>query len=300
MVEMPRIVSPAKAKSWEAHAVKLYETFIKHANDIPVLSADNVATYYYEGTGQEYWDLTRDFPNLAPPWQIFWVEHRIPKLIHSDKTGDTDTSKLVPNGRVGWLFIASELENVTFTGDVPAGTKWVYSAELWLDYGLGRPVQGPHATWHACIDGEGRLLDRPWFQSWAAPGMNEVVQALGGWIHPSLLAVSFLHCKNVTLEQQVCPPKLAKRTREKHGYTPVTYSTLVIEPLKAILRKEGRSDTEGLAKALHICRGHFKDYRQGRGLFGKYKVLVWHDAVVRGTKHHEGEKPPARNINVKV
>lgn len=93
------------------------------------------------------------------------------------------------------------------------------------------------------------------------------------------------------------PPKLAKKYREKHGFDPSSYKTLIIEPLKQILRREGKSDTVGVAKAMHICRGHFKDYRQGKGLFGKYHQLVWHDSLVRGTK---GTKPPAREIEVKV
>jgi len=33
---------------------------------------------------------------------------------------------------------------------------------------------------------------------------------------------------------------------------------------------------------LHITRGHFKDYRDGKGLFGKYQGLFWWDQHVRG------------------
>ena len=39
----------------------------------------------------------------------------------------------------------------------------------------------------------------------------------------------------------------------------------------------------GLKQALHICRGHFKDYRDGRGLFGKHKGLYWWEQNVRGS-----------------
>ena len=48
---------------------------------------------------------------------------------------------------------------------------------------------------------------------------------------------------------------------------------------------------------MHICRGHFADYREGRGLFGKYKVQVWMPATVRGTR---GKSAPEREIEVKV
>ena len=54
------------------------------------------------------------------------------------------------------------------------------------------------------------------------------------------------------------------------------------------MRKVLRSTTPAgeqhdVKKALHICRGHFKDFREGRGLFGRTKGLFWWDAQVRGT-----------------
>ena len=39
----------------------------------------------------------------------------------------------------------------------------------------------------------------------------------------------------------------------------------------------------GAKKALHICRGHFKDFRKSEnGLFGKHKDLYWWESQVRG------------------
>jgi len=35
--------------------------------------------------------------------------------------------------------------------------------------------------------------------------------------------------------------------------------------------------------ALHICRGHFKNFSNGRGLFGKFKGRYWWGAQARGT-----------------
>lgn len=123
------------------------------------------------------------------------------------------------------------------------------------------------------------------------------MKSLMTWIHPVLLAVSFLHCKNVVLQDESVPKPLAKKYHLKTGQWPVRYKTLVIEPLKQILRHEGGSDRNGLAKAMHICRGHFRDYRQGPGLFGKYHQLVWSPMTVRGTK---GKSVPPREIEVKV
>jgi hypothetical protein len=52
--------------------------------------------------------------------------------------------------------------------------------------------------------------------------------------------------------------------------------------MKEILRREGQVEHTGLKKALHIVRGHFKDYTKGSGLFGKYQGIYWWDAHVAG------------------
>jgi len=300
---MPHWTYRKKAEAWRSHASRLLGIMRNHG-DIPVIVADNVADYYYAGTGQEYWDLQVHFPNLAPPYPVYWIEFRLPRLIHSDKLGDTDVSKRFPglNGRAGWLFFGSRREDVKGE-NIPEKTHWVLTAELFIDYGLGDDsIVGPHGCWTAAINAEGQLIDRPWLQIWTEEGSPEsevISQSINAWTHPALLTVCFLHCRNVTVERHECPVKLAKRTKERHGYIPSPFHTLVIEPLKQILRKEGKSDTHGLAKAMHIARGHFKDYRQGKGLFGKYHQLVWHDAVVRGTRGRGGD-PPHREIEVKV
>jgi hypothetical protein len=100
--------------------------------------------------------------------------------------------------------------------------------------------------------------------------------------YASLLATSFMHCKNVVQRTVDPPAKLSKRHRERHGRPLFSYRVLEIEPMKQVLRTEGRVDEVGLVRALHICRGHFKDYRE-HGLFGRNKGLYWWDQHVRGS-----------------
>ena len=102
------------------------------------------------------------------------------------------------------------------------------------------------------------------------------------YLHPVLLALSFMHCKNTVLTEHN-PPVKVQRKRAKNNRPPLTkYYTLDIERPKTILKTEGKIDEVGLQRALHICRGHFKDYSNGKGLFGKYKGLYWWDSTVRG------------------
>lgn len=81
------------------------------------------------------------------------------------------------------------------------------------------------------------------------------------------------------------PPYKVQQKRIKQNKAPLTkYYTLDITRPRAILKSEGNIDEVGLQRALHICRGHFKDYSKGKGLFGKYKGLYWWDSQVRGTE----------------
>jgi len=293
---MPWYVADDQIANWKQHTNRVLG--ILQDPTIPVICIDNVAEYLYAGTDQEEWNLDRDFPNLAPPFPIFWCEHRMVRTIRSTK-GDTDVTKLLPQGgRVGHLFIAAERDQWKGEG-IPDEAKWVFWCEIFADYHKPEvTADGSHGSIFMCIDAEGRLIERPWMQSYSDPVHNEMIKNVMAWLNPSLLAISFMHCKNVTMVDNPVPPKLARRYRERHEGARLTpHKTLIIEPLKQILRHQGRSHEVGLAKAMHICRGHFRDYRQGAGLFGKYNQLVWTPSVIRGTK---GKAAPAREIEVKL
>lgn len=106
-----------------------------------------------------------------------------------------------------------------------------------------------------------------------------------GWsnILVALSAIAFIHCKNVIVKSNDYDAHL-QRARIKRNKRPLLkYHTLEIRPMVKILREVGHSDTEGLKRALHICRGHFKEFTD-KGLFGKYHGLYWWDAQVRGNE----------------
>lgn len=295
-VQAPFWLDHSRGHLWDKHARRVLDEIRKDV-DMPVLLLDNVAEYYMSGTDQEYWDLVRDFPNLAPPYSVFWTEHKVPKVIHSREYGDTQLAgnKCGIKSRTGILWMAA----TTFTGEnIPDNCKWMLTAEIFVDYDVrGHDIEGPMGTWIFMIDAEGVLVGQPQLQGYSDPQWNKTLSSMVSWMHPSLLAVSFLHCKNVKLVDVEPDKPLAKKYHARNGIWPTEYHTLEIEPLKQILRHEGKSDTVGVAKAMHICRGHFRDYRQGAGLFGKYKQLVWTPSTIRGTK---GDKAPPREIRIKI
>jgi hypothetical protein len=291
---MPYFVLPEKEHAWGQLAARLQELLMNP--ELPVLLIDPVADYYFSSE-QEFWDLRDDFPNLAPPYPAFWCECKMAKRIHSKEKGDSDLAAMVPHGRVGVLIHGVSPADVEGTG-IPANARWILWCELYIDFGRrGITADGPHGTVFVCVDANGAIVSLPQMQSFAGEEHAPIMKSYITWLYPAFLAICFMHCKNVTVVENRVPPPLAKKYQARHGIRPTNYKTLVIEPLKNILRTEGRSDHVGVQKAIHICRGHFRDYREGRGLFGKYRQLVWMPSIVRGTK---GEKAPPREVEVKV
>lgn len=294
-IGMPSFIPDAREAQWTNYAGHVLD--LLRDDQLPVILADNVSEYYYAGTDQEFWG-PKDFPNVAPPYESFWIEHRMPKLIHSKARGDTDMTEVTPRGRVGLLFLATTPEKVTVKGGWPDGVKWVYWCDMYTDFGpMAEFYIGPHSPTFFAVNAEGGVVDRPWIQSFAEIDKSDVMKTLMSWYNVGLLTITFLHCKNVRVDDTPVPPKLAKSYQKKHGFKPTAHKTLVIEPLKEILRREGRSQQTGLKQAMHICRGHFADYTEGRGLFGKIHGRFWIPMTIRGTK---GKEAPAREIEVKL
>lgn len=99
---------------------------------------------------------------------------------------------------------------------------------------------------------------------------------------PVMLAMSFMNCKNVQMIKHDPPQKVTQKRLKQNKQPRTTYYTLEIEPMKKILKTKGMIDEIGLQRALHICRGHFKDYSESNGLFGKYKGRYWWNNSVKG------------------
>jgi hypothetical protein len=118
-----------------------------------------------------------------------------------------------------------------------------------------------------------------------ATAVHQARLSLAPLQHTALLTISFLHCKNVAL-QEVRPPKKplsnSQRRRGERPRPPLSYHVLDIRPMRQVLRTEGQEARLGTRRALHICRGHFAHYKE-RGLFGKYKGTFWIPQHVRGS-----------------
>jgi hypothetical protein len=186
---MPHFVLPEHIPAWYVLAAQLIDLLADPA--LPVLTLDATSRFLFTDSGQEIWDLERDFPNLRPPFPVFWTEHPIPERIHSFALGDTDTTGWVRGGRVGVL--VHGLERSAVTGeDIPPSVRWVLWCELFIDYGRDASATGPHGSIFVAVDEHGGIVDSPWMQSFAGAGDAELMKSLMSWLHPTFLAMQYL------------------------------------------------------------------------------------------------------------
>ncbi len=138
------------------------------------------------------------------------------------------------------------------------------------------------------ITKDGAILNQPVFSTAFAGKLQkgEHIELRDTWsalMLPALLAISFMNCKNVTTTT-IEPDKAINRQRTKAHLEPfLRYQTINIEPMKKVLRTEGKSETGGLIRALHICRGHFAHYSEEKPLFGKVAGTFWIPSHTRGS-----------------
>lgn len=173
--------------------------------------------------------------------------------------------------------------------DVLHDVAWVCEGIAFLMAPREKPVAFMHFQFPIRADGsfligdDGRVVCTygPWGNTDDLIDLVEQIQYLP--LHVPLLATSFAHCKNVEVQAVDPPEKLSRKQFKRHGVPKVRYHVLEISPMRSVLKRDGGLEQHGSAqKALHICRGHFKDYRE-RGLFGKVKGMFWWDSHVRGS-----------------
>lgn len=190
-------------------------------------------------------------PCLRPPFQQMWMEYELNSY------------------RIG-IFICSSNSHCI-------GRQWVTGP------GMNGRIEAVPTGFVAKFDDDGSVTEDNFMMrcSTDKPRHGEITYRL---LAPFLLAIGFMHCKNVTVRSERKPDRLIKAINKRRGGSPglVKWNVLEIEPMKKIMTTEGLVESTGIKNALHICRGHFKDYRQS-GLFGKVKGIFWWDANARGS-----------------
>jgi hypothetical protein len=288
------------------------DEFIPKKPDLPAVHvhAQNVHDYFLDHALEHHWDNFASFTCARPPFPRLLITYdhlftRKPSgetisTIRHIAVGVTERTpehfshylrpeanptgydpKLAEKGRVELLELVSAAKPAIFL-----------EMQIAID---GREMPG---RFFVMIDAAGSVIvhgpfgyivindpkERTYLES---VGLREATQedflARHGAI--ALATIQFMNCRNVEVLDNP-PSRQQRRHAERTGERPpVVYKTLMIHPIGKRRARSSRGESGGgEERALHICRGHFKDYRQGSGLGRWHRHgLWWWSPMVRGS-----------------
>jgi hypothetical protein len=250
--------------------------------NIPVIAADDVALYVFGlGTGTVMADVVA---SMAPPLDQFFIEfQRVPNHYGLHAWGAHFTA----------VSDVAEIEKVHHGPPDNGLPRWVLKIDTYLEMQKGKPF-GPVAG-HVC----GLAEDGTWFKHddgalfWGGgpvPMSDELApQVIQSWgdlcaqlLFPALMAITFMHCKNVRLDAVQPPEKLSQRHLKRYGRPLFNYRELTIDPMKKLLEQQRKGVGGNFRKALHLCRGHFKTFTEDAPLMGHATGTYFWAPHIRG------------------
>lgn len=260
------------------------------------VEATNVArffddSYLDDGSFNSFWT---DLKCLVPPHQRFFVEWEKP---------------LIPSAqRMGLLFMACPPELAEATARMLIGEgarstpakiaefrqnlrcRWIYLTLDFLEFAHkndGEHISGLRGPFHIgaiSIAEDGSLLDFWMSHASAHIPKNESMQVAGaslvGWT-----TLAMLNCANIDTVAHDAPVAFQK-ARVKGGKKPlVSYHTVRVDLGKTPRAIAAESlPGDGATPRRHKKRGHMKDYRGGKGLFGRYKGIWYWGPTLAGSE----------------
>jgi hypothetical protein len=276
-------------------AEPLLQEYLDALNDpeLVVIDVSNVSDYMALNSDR-FKESIRDVISCAlPPFPVCWMECRVAQK------GFLPSALVQIGGLIKTLdmrgFSSAEKTEVAARIRMPEDRRYDLEKALWLVSSEFSSLTDDGALGclqsyaYFLLDENGAILRPMMADSFVDDALFDV-ETRQAMSHVTLemmsvfgMAAAFMSCKNVAMVPKEPDPKLAK-ARQRRNKPPLTkYYTLEIEPMKQVLRTEGKSEEVGLKKALHICRGHFANYSEDKPLFGKVSGRFWIPAHVRGS-----------------
>lgn len=112
---------------------------------------------------------------------------------------------------------------------------------------------------------------------------NSIIPKLKARLYTkAIFTLSLMNCKNTELIDHD-PTPLTKKQKKQGQQVGTVYKTIKVHPMRKVYQDNNEEiPTEANEMPLHIIRGHFKDFRNGAGLFGKFRDIFWWEQQVRG------------------
>lgn len=278
--------------------------------NITRVNIQDVANYYFFGSDKEIFEY-KDFPTCVPPWTTTWMEWDSPDHTYSKECGDV---KINHKNTYGHVIVNMPLSDGSiipknFMDYVETDSNDIFRNTLGI---LKRDVEGQEAKWminittyvssfmgkfissrNYFLDPLGNIInlkinenDEKFYSPAVITPLlgeekiQEIHQASVDIEKVALLALSFCNCKNINIVEDKIS-RQQKRFTERKGLPTYKTYTLEISAMRKILNSH-INNGNGAAKALHLCRGHFKTYTKENPLLGKFEGTYWWDMHQRG------------------
>lgn len=213
-----------------------------------------------------------DQPSMRPPYDLCWAEYARPHspayfgAVYLTTDLDVPPEEPEPVGSVmGDLRNLLDTELAARPPTLPA--RWQVTAVPAAANRSGRAFTG-FGVMAYYLDEHGDAISNGWV---AAKGCPMAPDGDGPWFGSfcSIIgrAFSLLNCANVGTAIHRAPPKVQRARARRKAPPMVDYRTLTIGRPGA--RSGGTTAQSDAEVRLHLRRGHFADYRNGAGLFGR-------------------------------
>ena len=261
------------------------------------IEATNVArffddSYLGEGAFGAFWT---DLKCLVPPHKRFFIEWERPLIPSATRMGvlflacPPDLAETTARMIIGEGARSTPAKIAEFRQDLRC--RWIYLTLDFLEFahkpgdGHISALRGPFHIGAISIAEDGSLLG--WWMSHASVHISKkessqvAAASLVAWT-----TVAMLNCANIaTAEHQA--PEAFQKARRKAGKKPfVSYHTVRVDLGKTPrqVAAEQLPGASGATMRLHKKRGHMKDYRGGKGLFGRYKGIWYWGPTLAGSE----------------
>lgn len=254
-------------------------------------------------------------PSLAPPYEKFFIECRIPKFDEIKKRG----AMIMP--RIGVMITALDYpDGVLAAQHSGVVYRWSYEMILFMENANNGSVTHIGA---GCVllDEDGQAMpfasqsdEKGYcYFTWNAAFFEQIhktYDAERGYevlpqtiIDAALYTVGMLHCKNIGTD--IIEPSRAEshKFEKKFGMPMARYHVLKITGKGSSAGQQIGAPT-GEQKPLHWCRGHFKTYSEEAPLMGQFVGTWYWNAQIRGkaskgivTKDYQVAVEPEKRMN---
>lgn len=279
-----------------------YDGFLQILERATVFEWGDVAAAYRSHVAAKGFDFRRDIHCARPPYDLMWLEApdpfesrvRIGCLIELGDSNEQEINKvfLANQPRDATKIVDGIYQSPTDAADIMTLPKGKLAVVTLITRADNSVIYLPRFIYVA-MDNDGTPFTIP-----VAPvsraelqktelgaKLNAMKQLAGQRANLVWFGLSLLACKNIVTEKQEIDKPLQKARLRRNKRPLRDFYVLKVALPGRSQTSATRSKGDGLQR-LHQVRGHLSDYRNGNGLFGKYKGVFWVPAHVRGKQEN--------------